>query len=121
MEISIKIVNAFYDACNNNKGEGMEQFVSNDIEFEGPAMKISGGKKYIEIVKPLCAYHKSMRMFKQVAEGDDVVSIYEMTLGTPNGDTLVISFADWITIAGGKIVKQKLYYDPREFVKAFGM
>lgn len=59
---ALKIVNESYEACNNKKGEGMEQFVSNEIEFEGPAMKISVGTKYVEIVKPLCAYHKKMRM-----------------------------------------------------------
>lgn len=56
-----------------------------------------------------------------MADGNDVVSIYEMTLGTPSGGTLVISFADWIKVVNGKIVEQKLYYDPREFIKAFGL
>jgi ketosteroid isomerase-like protein len=60
-------------------------------------------------------------MFKQLIEGDDVVSIYEMTLGTPGGETLVISFADWIQVVNGKIARQRLYYDPRQFVKAFGV
>jgi len=121
METPAKIVNEFYETCNSGQGQGMEAFVADDIEFEGPAMNISGGKKYVEIVKPLCAFHKSMRMFKQLIEGDHVVSIYEMTLGTPGGETLVISFADWIQVVNGKIARQRLYYDPRQFVKAFGM
>ena len=121
METPADIVNEFYETCNSKQGQGIDAFVADDIEFEGPVMNISGGKKYIEVVKPLCAFHKKMRMFKQLIEGDDVVSIYEMTLGTPGGETLVISFADWIQVVNGKIARQRLYYDPRQFVKAFGM
>ncbi len=44
-----------------------------------------------------------------------------MTLATPAGGTLTLAFADWIRITGGKVAEQKLYYDPREFAKAFGI
>ena len=47
--------------------------------------------------------------------------VLRMTLGTPGGETLVISFADWIQVVNGKIARQRLYYDPRQFIKAFGM
>ena len=53
METPADIVNEFYETCNSKQGQGMEAFVADDIEFEGPAMKISGGKKYVEVVKPL--------------------------------------------------------------------
>jgi len=121
MENPIEVVNRFYDACNNKQGQGMQNFIADDIVFEGPLMKISGGARYVEIVGPLSKFHKGTRMFKQFVNGNDVCSIYEMTLGTPSGQTLKISFADWIRVINGKIVEQKLYYDPREFAKAFNM
>ena len=52
METPAKIVNEFYETCNRRQGQGIEAFVADDIEFEGPAMNISGGKKYVEMVKP---------------------------------------------------------------------
>ncbi len=117
----VEIVNNFYHVCNNKQGQGMRKFISDDMVFEGPLMKISGGDKYVEIVEPLTKFHKGMRMFKQFVDGDHVLSIYEMTLGTPKGETLQISFADWIRVFKGRIAEQKLYYDPREFAKAFNV
>lgn len=118
---SIDVVNKFYDVANNKKGEGLEDLVSDNISFEGPLMNLSGAKQYIETVKPLCQMHQGMQMFKQIEDGDHVVSIYEMTLGTPNGGTMKAKFADWIRIENGKVAEQKLFYDPREFAKAFNM
>lgn len=116
-----EIVNTFYNVCNNKQGKGLRDLVSDDIVFEGPLMKISGGDKYAEFVEPLCKFHKGMRMFKQFVDGSHVLSIYEMTLGTPSGKTLTCSFADWIRIENDKIAEQKLYYDPRKFAKAFNI
>lgn len=121
MESALEVVNRFYDACNNKQGQGMRDYIADDIVFEGPVMKISGGVKYIEIVEPLCKFHRGMRMFKQFEDAGNIASIYEMTLGTPSGKTLKISFADWITVRNGRIVEQKIYYDPREFIKAFNI
>ena len=116
---SSDIVNKFYDVANNKKGDGLEDLVSNNISFEGPLMNLSGAKQYIDTVKPLCKMHQGMRMFKQIEDGKDVVSIYEMTFSTPNGGTMKANIADWLTIENGKVVKQKLFYDPREFARAF--
>ena len=121
MENPVEVVNRFYDVCNNKQGQGMKDFIDDDIVFEGPLMKISGSAKYVEIVGPLTKFHKGMKMFKQFVDGNNVCSIYEMTLGTPSGQTLKISFADWIRVTNGKITEHKLYYDPREFAKAFNI
>ncbi len=44
-----------------------------------------------------------------------------MDLKTPSGTVITLQIADWIRVAEGKIVEQRIYYDPREFAKAFGM
>jgi len=121
MRTAREIVNHYYDVCNNKQGDGFASLIAEKIEFEGPIMRLSGTKQYVEAVAPLLKFHKGMRMLKQFEDGDHVCSIYEMTLGTPAGGTLTLAFADWIRVAGGKLVEQKLYYDPREFAKAFGI
>ena len=112
-------VNRFYDVCNNRQGEGLEGLILGDVEFEGPLMKLRGAHEYLSTVGPFLKFHKGMRMLRQFEEGDHVCSIYEMTLSTPTGGTLTLGFADWIRVEGGLVAEQKLYYDPREFAKAF--
>ena len=121
MKTASQIVNHFYDVCNNNQGQGLEGLVADKITFEGPVMRLSGADQYVAAVGRLCKFHKGMRMLKQFQDGEHVCSIYEMTLGTPAGGTLTLEFADWIRVTNGRVAEQKLYYDPREFAKAFGM
>src|SRR5215469_13097617 len=121
MKNAREIANRFYNVCNSQQGKGFEDFVHKQIEFQGPVMRLSGAEQYIAAVGPLLKFHKGMQMLKQFEDGNEVCSIYEMTLGTPAGGTLTLEFADWIRVADGQIVGQKLYYDPREFMKAFGM
>jgi ketosteroid isomerase-like protein len=121
MKTAREAVNHFYDVCNNRQGEGMGGLLAENIMFQGPIMQLSGADQYIAAVSPLLKFHKGMRMLKQFEDGDHVCSIYEMTLGTPAGGTLTLAFADWIRITEGKVAEQKLYYDPREFARAFGI
>ncbi len=121
MKNSREIVNHFYTVCNHRQGDGLDALVAENITFEGPVMRLSGAEQYIAAVGPLLKFHKGMRMLKQFEDGEHVCSIYEMTLATPAGGTLTLAFADWIRITGGKVAEQKLYYDPREFAKAFGI
>jgi len=44
-----------------------------------------------------------------------------MDLRTPDGGSLTVEMADWVTVTDGKISSQRIYYDPHEFAEAFGM
>ena len=116
-----EIVNQFYDVCNNRLGEGLDALVAENIAFEGPLMRLSGAEQYLSTVGPFLKFHKSMKMIRQFQDGEHVCSIYDMTLGTPTGGELTLTFADWIRVTGSKVAEQKLFYDPREFAKAFGI
>jgi ketosteroid isomerase-like protein len=121
MKNAADIVNHFYDVCNNRQGEGLDKLVAEDITFEGPLMRLSGATQYVQTVSPFLKFHKGMRMLRQFEQGEHVCSIYEMSFGTPTGSVMTSSFADWIRVVNGKVAEQKLYYDPREFAKAFGI
>lgn len=61
-------------------------------------------------------------MLRQFENGSDVCSIYEMTVAAPAGGTFSITVADWIRVSGnGLIAEQRIYYDPHDFAKAFGL
>lgn len=119
---ALDIVNRFYDITNNkNETKGLEQMLSQDMTFAGPLMKTMGSSNYIEMLGQFVKFHKSWKVLKQFENGNDVCSIYEVTLGTPDGGSFSVVIADWIRISDGKIAEQRIYYDPREFSKAFGI
>ncbi|MGH9718916.1 MAG: nuclear transport factor 2 family protein [Bryobacteraceae bacterium] len=105
--------------CNNRQGEGRESLVASGVTFEGPLMKLRGAREYLSTVGPFLKFHQGMRMLRQFEDGGDVCSIYEMTLGTPAGGSLILAFADWVRVEDGRVAEQRLYYHPREFAKAF--
>jgi ketosteroid isomerase-like protein len=119
---ALETVIRFYDLTNNkNQTDGLEKLLSENMSFTGPLMQASGADKYIEMLKPLIKFHKSWKMIKQFENGNDVCSIYELTLGTPAGRDFSVTIADWIRVVDGRVAEQKIYYDPREYAKAFGM
>jgi ketosteroid isomerase-like protein len=118
---ALETVNRFYDITENKKGKGLEAMLAEDMTFVGPLMKTTGAEEYINSTKQFLQMHKTTRMLKQFENENDVCSIYEMDIATPAGGTITLELTDWIQVANGRVVKQKIYYDPREFAKAFGM
>lgn len=119
---ALETANRFYDITENKKGKGLEGVLAKDMTFAGPLMKTSGAKEYIDSTQRFLQMHLATRMMRQFESGKDVCSIYEMDVATPAGGKLTLEITDWIQVAAdGKVAKQKIYYDPREFAKAFGM
>ena len=118
---ALETVNRFYDTTENKKGKGLEILLAKDMTFVGPLMKTTGAKEYVNTTQQFLQMHKATRMLKQFENGSDVCSIYEMDIATPAGGTITLELTDWIHVVDGKVAKQKIYYDPREFAKAFGM
>jgi predicted SnoaL-like aldol condensation-catalyzing enzyme len=89
------------------------------VSFTGPVVQRSGSNEYIDALKRLLKFHKKSQMLKQFENGNDVCSVYDLIMDKPAGGSHFVIIADWILVVDGCIVEQKIYYDPREFVKAF--
>jgi ketosteroid isomerase-like protein len=118
---TLDVVHRFFDITENKKGEGLKDVLTHDMEFVGSLMKTSGAKEYVDSTRQFLQMHRATRMMRQFENGDDACSIYEMDIATPAGGMLTLEITDWIQVEDGKVAKQKIYYDPREFAKAFGM
>jgi ketosteroid isomerase-like protein/uncharacterized protein YndB with AHSA1/START domain len=117
----LDIVNRFYEATSNRETGALADLVSDDVTFEGPLMRARGAREYIAMNEQLLAFHRDTKMLRQFENGNSVCSIYELAMATPAGGELTLTMADWIEVVGGKIVSQRIYFDPREFAQAFGM
>jgi ketosteroid isomerase-like protein/uncharacterized protein YndB with AHSA1/START domain len=117
----LEVVNRFYDATATQEAAALAPLVADDVTFEGPLMRARGAREYLALNEQLLGFHRDTKMLRQFENGSSVCSIYELTMGTPAGGELTLTMADWMDVAGGKIVSQRIYFDPREFAQAFGM
>ncbi len=119
---ALDVVNRFYDLTNHQRQtKGMEQLVAEDMSFWGPLQTVSGAKAYIALNEQLLPFHAGVEMTGQIEDGDNVCSRYDLLMQSPAGETFAIPMVDWLRVVDGRIVEQRVYYDPRPFLDAFGM
>jgi len=94
--------------------------LADDFRFLGPVDQTTGIDAFITLNADFFPLVTKMSMLKQFEQGNDVCSLYEMDLTSPSGTSLTLHIADWVVVEGGKMVKERMYYDAREFVAAFG-
>jgi len=116
---ALEVVNQYYDLLNNKNFSGLKDLLSENMSFTGPVVQRSGANGYIDALKRLFKFHKKSQVLQQFENGNDVCSIYGLIMDKPAGGSLSVVIADWIRVVDGRIAEQKIYYDPREFVKAF--
>lgn len=122
MAKALQIVNQFYDVSLKRKdAEGIRPFLADDFTFVGPLAQTSGAEAFIDLNKGFLPAHVETRILQQFEVGDEVCSIYELDLRKPDGDIFTTMMADWVTVRNDRMAEQRIYYDPREFVEAFGM
>lgn len=115
---ALDVVNRLYAAT--DAGE-VAALVGPDMTFDGPLMHTRGAQEYVAMNEQLLPFHRGTTMLRQFENGDSVCSIYELALATPGGEELTLTMADWIEVADGRVASQRIYFDPREFARAFGM
>lgn len=119
MNTALALVNQFYEVSLNQKdAEGLGRFLAEDFPFMGPMTRTKGKDAYVQLNAGFLPRRVSWRML-QFERDDEVCSIYEIELQTPTGGRIINPMADWVRVQGGKMVEQRIYYDAREFEKAF--
>lgn len=119
---AVAVVNQFYEVSLKQKdAEGIRPFLTDDFRFVGPVDQRIGADEFVELNKGFLPFMMDTRMQQQFAAGDQVCSIYEVDVRTPAGETLTLEMADWVLVQNGRMAEQRIFYDPRPFVAAFGM
>ena len=119
---SLEIVNEYYDATNSRKDpDAAGALMTDDFLFLGPLMRLEGRDANVALLRQFLPAHIETRMHKQFVDGDEVCSIYDLVVAGPSGAVITMAIADWIRVANGRLANQTIYYDPRDFAKAFGL
>ena len=111
-------VNRYYTAVGNG-GSGLEDLIAGDVSFVGPMAQYSGAEAFAAGIEEMAPALRGIEMLRQFEDGDEVCSVYELTLRTPGGD-LTVPASEWVHVVDGRIAKARLYYDARELAAAIG-
>ena len=127
MSTPLEIVNRFLDLT-SPKGRDIESLLpqissilSKDFVFTGPLMKVEGRESYLDLLRNFLGVHVNLIVKRQFADADEVCSINDLTVMSPAGALVRMPMAEWFRVDDGVIRAHEIFYDPREFAKAFGM
>src|SRR2546423_2130542 len=115
-----EVVERYYAAFDAHQHD-WQDLVTDDVVFDGPLQHARGKAEFVDLTAQFLSAHRATRLLGRIAVGSTVTSIFELVIDAPNGQQLTCPIAEWATVNGGRIREFRVFYDPREFVRAFGM
>lgn len=95
--------------------------LAEDVAFAGPLITARGKREYQGLLEKFLSAHVETRILTQFASQGQVCSINELVVRTPTGELLTVPMAEWFRLRDGLIAEHRVFYDPREFGRAFGL
>lgn len=95
--------------------------LTEDVRFSGPLMSIQGKAAYRALLEQFLSAHVQTRILQQFADESSACSISELVVRAPTGEPLTIPMAEWFQLRGMLIAEHRVFYDPREFGRVFGL
>ena len=114
------VVERYYAAFDAHRND-WQDLVTDDVVFEGPVQHARGKAEFVGLTAQFLGAHRATRLLRRIADGDTVTSLVEFVIEAPSGQQLTCPVSEWATLRDGGITEFRLYYDPRDFVQAFGM
>jgi ketosteroid isomerase-like protein len=115
-----EVVERYYKAFDAH-GDEWQELITDDVVFDGPVQHARGKAEFVNLTAQFLSAHRATRLLGRIADGNTVTSRFEFVIDAPNGQQLTCPVAEWATVSDGHISEFRVYYDPREFVQAFGM
>jgi hypothetical protein len=111
---AIAVVNAYLDAFTSWRVEEARALVADGFVFEGPFIKTDDKEAFFAGAAGLGRIAQGHRVLRQWADGDDVSTVYEFELGTPERHGPIV-MSEWHTVKDGLIVSSRLLFDTAQF------
>ena len=116
MAKAAEIVEQYQRAFGSGDVAKARSLLADNLRFEGPIEQFDNADDYMRSVSQLAQIVTGTDVKKVVADGDDVVTIYDLHTNTPAGTSRV---AEWATVDGDKIAEMRVFFDARPFAAMF--
>jgi ketosteroid isomerase-like protein len=111
-----QIVDSYYDAWINRKGDMSEVPLALDLQYQGPIASFTDSAGLATMACEAGAAVTAFRVRRQFVDGDTVCSIIDWEMEMLPGQ--VLTSAEILEIRGGEIVRGELIYDAESLRKA---
>src|SRR5215510_4948990 len=108
MSDAATVVEQYHGAFGSGDAQAARSLLADDLHFKGPIEEFDNADDYMQSVGRLAQIVTGTDVKKVVADGDDVVTIYDLHTNTPAGTSNV---AEWATVRDGKIVEMRVFFD----------
>lgn len=95
--------------------------LAEDVRFDGPLISVRGRGEYRGLLEQFLSAHMETRILQQFSGASSACFINELVVRAPTGEPLTVPMAEWFQLRGSLIVEHRVFYDPREFGRAFGL
>jgi len=121
MKKPLEIVEEFMRLTNEvHDIEGAVELMDEDIKFIGPAAQCNNKQEYRALLEQFIPMHTGWKKHQTFEKDDEVCFIEDIYISTPDQTKITLEISEWFKISKGKIQVHKVYYDPTEFMAAFG-
>jgi ketosteroid isomerase-like protein len=114
------VVERYYAAFDGHQND-WQDLVTDDVVFDGPVQHARGKAEFVGLTAQFLGAHRATRLLRRIADDCTVASLFEFVIQAPSGQQLTCPVSEWATVRDGRISEFRVHYDPREFVRAFGM
>jgi ketosteroid isomerase-like protein len=111
-----EVVEQYQRAFGSGDVQTARSLLADDLHFTGPIDEFDNADDYMQSVGKLAQIVTGTDVKKVLADGDDVVTIYDLHTNSPAGTSNV---AEWATVKNGKIAEIRVFFDARPFAPMF--
>lgn len=109
----VDVAIAFLEAWSSGNTEALAGYVTDDIVFESPRVRLTGSEAVLEAIGQFAQAVTSIKVIAAYGDGERAVVMYDMETG-PFG---TIRAADHFVVENGKIKSDDLVFDTYELRK----
>lgn len=108
---ALEIVDRYYDAWQNGRGDFGDVPLAEDFVFRGPVASFDSAEAYRAMAERAAPMVTRFDVRHQFVDGDRVCSIVDWEMSLP---VAPMTSAEILEVAGGEIVRGELIYDAEE-------
>jgi limonene-1,2-epoxide hydrolase len=108
----IDVVARYHDALSRRDFDAVRALMADDLRFVGPFDTFETADDYLGAIQRLFGIVGSIDVKHRSADGNEVVTLYEMATKTPAGTQLV---CEWFGVDGGRITWLRAPFDSGPF------